>query len=193
MPATLAGMETPTNEPTEIRAGDSVAWERELEDYSAADGWALKYRLLWAVGTAVDITSTGSGTLHSVILTSATTATFVAGTATLVAYVEKGSGAALERRTLESNVIKVLPNLTIAPTHDGRTGNQIALEAARAALASYMAKGQLHVAEYDVGGRTMKFRSAAEITDLIRYYEAEVKRETREANGVRGNRILAVG
>ncbi|MDZ7595866.1 MAG: hypothetical protein U0932_14555 [Thiobacillus sp.] len=186
-------MDTPTNEPTEIRAGDSVAWERALEDYSAADGWALKYRLLWATGTAVAITSTGSGTLHSVSLSAADTAPFAAGTATLVAYVEKGSGAALERKTLESNVIKVLPNLTTAPTHDGRSDNRIALEAARAALKSYMEKGQLHVAEYSIAGRVMKFRTPDEITTLIRYYEAEVAKEDRAAKGIRSNRILAVG
>lgn len=186
-------MDTPTNEPTTIRAGDSVVWERELEDYSAADGWALKYRLLYASGTAVDITSTGVGTLHSVSLTAAATAAYVAGTATLAGYVEKGAGASLERATLESNVIDILPNLIAATTHDGRTANEIALQHARDALASYMEKGQLHVAEYDVGGRTMKFRAASEITDLIRYYVAEVAREKREALGIRGNRILAVG
>ena len=53
----------------------------------------------------------------------------------------------------------------------------MALANARAALASYMAKGQLHVAEYDVGGRKMKFRAASEITDLIAYYEREVAKE----------------
>lgn len=186
-------MDIPTNEPTEIRAGDSVAWERELEDYSSDDGWSLKYRLLYASGAGVDITTTASGTLHSVSLTSAVTAAFVAGTATLAARVEKGAGATLERVTLEANVITILPDLAAATNHDGRTDNQIALEAARAALKSYMDKGQLHVAEYDIAGRRMKFRTADEITSLIRYYEAEVAKETRKASGVRGNRILAVG
>ncbi len=186
-------MEIPSNEPSTIRAGDSVAWERELEDYSAADGWALKYRLLWPTGVAVDVTSTGVATLHSVSLSAADTAPYVAGTATLVAYVEKGSGASLERKTLESNVIKVLPNLTTAPTYDGRSDNRIALEAARAALKSYMEKGQLHVAEYSIAGRVMKFRTPDEIMALIRYYEAEVAKEDRAAKGIRSNRILAVG
>lgn len=186
-------METPTTEPTTIRAGDTVTWERELEDYSATDGWALKYRLLYASGTAVAIASTGSGTLHTVSLTSADTDGFVAGDATLVGYVEKGSGASLERRTVFSAVIEILADLIAATTHDGRTDNQIALEAARAALKTYMENGQAHVAEYDIAGRRMKFRDAEQITKLIRYYEAEVKREAREAKGISGNRILAVG
>lgn len=186
-------MEIPTTEPTTIRAGDSVVWARELEDYSVADGWALKYRLLYASGTAVAITSTGSGTTHTVNLTSADTDGFVAGDATLVGYVEKGAGASLERKTVFSAVIEILADLAAATTHDGRTDNQIALEAARAALKTHMQNGQAHVAEYDIGGRRMKFRDVEQITALIRYYEAEVKREQREAKGVRGNRILAVG
>lgn len=186
-------MDIPSSEPTELRAGDTVAWERELEDYSAADGWALKYKLLWASGTAVEFAASGSGTLHSVSLSSADTDGYTAGTATLVGYVEKGAGASLERVTLYNALLTILPDLTAATTHDGRTANQIALEAARAALKSYMDKGQMHVAEYDIAGRRMKFRAASEITELIRYYEAEVAREGRQARGVRGNRILAVG
>lgn len=168
-------MELQTNEPTAIRVGDSVSWSRELPEYSADDGWALKYRLLYAIGTAVAIASTGAGTTHTVELTSAQTAAFVAGTATLAAWVENTATGA--RATLEATPITVLPDLTTAATLDGRSANQIALANARAALASYMAKGQLHVAEYDVGGRKMKFRAAAEITDLIAYYEREVARE----------------
>jgi len=186
-------MDTPTNEPTEIRAGDSVAWERTLEDYSAADGWALKYRLLWPAGTAAEIAATAAGAVHSVAISAAVSATFTAGTATLVAYVEKGSGGSLERVTLESAVVTILPDLAVATAHDGRSDNQIALDAARAALKSYMEKGQLHVAEYSIAGRVMKFRAPDEITTLIRYYEAEVAKEDRAAKGIRSNRILAVG
>lgn len=185
-------MELQTDEPTAIRAGDSVAWTRELPEYSAADGWALKYRLLYPAGTAVDITSTGAGTLHTVNLTAANTAAYVAGSATLVAYVEKGSGGTLERATLESTPITILPNLTTAATHDGRSANQIALANARTALASYMAKGQAHVAEYDIAGRRMKFRDSQQIVDLIRFYEREVSRETAAQaliNGVAAGRV----
>lgn len=185
-------MDLQTNEPTVIRAGDSVAWTRELPEYSAAAGWALKYRLLYASGTAVDITSTGVGPLHTVSLTSANTGAYVAGSATLAAYVEKGFGPTLERATLESTAITILPNLITAATYDGRSANQIALANARAALASYMAKGQLHVAAYDIAGRTMTFRAATEITDLIQYYEREVFKENAllaAMNGVSAGRV----
>lgn len=185
-------MALPTNEPTTLRAGDTVSWTRELPDYSAANSWALKYRLLWATGTAVIIASTAVATLHTIALTSANTAAWAAGSATLVAYVEKGAGASLERVTLESTPITIQPDLTAAATHDGRSANQIALANARAALASYMLKGQAHVAEYDIAGRRMKFRASSEITDLIQFYERQVSTENAlqaAVNGVAAGRI----
>ncbi len=183
-------MDLPTNEPTAIRAGDSASWTRELPAYSAADGWALKYRLLYASGSAQTFNATGAGTLHTVSLTAANTAAWVAGSATLVAYVEKA--ATSEKATLESTPVTILPDLTVAATHDGRSTNRIALENARAALASYAQKGQVHVAEYDIAGRRMKFRDSQQIVDLIRYYEFEVARENASLaliNGVSAGRV----
>lgn len=164
-------------EPTSIRAGDSVAWSRDLPAYPAADGWALKYRILWPAGAAEEIATTADGTRYDAALSAADTATFAAGRAVLVSLVERGAGAGLERATLGSSPLDILPNLATAAAHDGRSQNEIALAHARAALATYMANGQLHVAEYDIAGRRMKFRSAAEIRELIQYYESEVGRE----------------
>lgn len=165
------------NEPTTFRAGDSAAWTTSLPAYPSADGWALKYRLLWQTGAAVDISATASGTDYSVSLTAANTAAWAAGSATLVSRMERGSGASLERITLGQLAVTILPDLAVAATYDNRSQAVKALAAARAALAAYMDKGQAHVAEYDIAGRRMKFRSTTEITDLIHYYEREVARE----------------
>ena len=164
-------------EPTSIRAGDSLAWDRSLPAYPATAGWSLKYRLLFPAGTAVDITATGAGDLYSVALTAANTAGWTTGAATLVAYLEKGAGPSLERVTLSQQPVTILPALYGATTLDNRTQATKALADARTALAAYMANGQAHVAEYEIAGRRMKFRVASEITDLISYYEREVARE----------------
>ena len=37
--------ETPTKEPTQIRAGDTVTWKKTIDDYKANDGWTLNYSL----------------------------------------------------------------------------------------------------------------------------------------------------
>lgn len=176
------------NEPESFRAGDSVSWTESLPAYPVADGWALKYRLLWPTGTAINIPATGSGTDYSVNLTPADTAGWVAGSATLISWVEKTS----QRVLLEQQAVTILPDLAIANTYDGRSQAVKGLADARAALAAYMAKGQAHVAEYDIAGRRMKFRASMEITDLISYYEREVAKERAAQaamNGVSAGRV----
>lgn len=184
------------DEPTTFRAGDSVGWTKSLPAYPSADGWSLHYRLLWAAGTAVDIATTASGIDYTVALTAANTASWAAGSASLVSYVKKGSGASEERATLERLDVTIFPDLTVAATFDGRTQNQKALDDAKAALAAYMAKGQMHVSEYDIAGRKMRFRATDEIEGLINYYECEVAKERIAlaiANGGAPGRVVYRG
>lgn len=171
-----------TNEPTTFRAGDSVAWSRSLPEYLPADGWVLKYRLLYASGAAVAITSSASGAEHAVSLTSANTASWAAGSATLVAYVEKGT----DRVTLESQQVTILPDLTTAANFDSRTQNQKALADLEAALAAYCKAGQGHVGEYEIAGRRMKFRDSNQIVDLINHYKRAVAKERAALAAING-------
>lgn len=160
-------------EPTTFRAGDSVGWTISLPNHAPSDGWALHYRLLWPTGTGVDITTTGAGDDYTVALTAANTADWVAGSATLVSWLTRNS----ERETLGPRAVTILPDLTAAAAYDSRTRNQKALDAARAALETYLTGGRMHVAEYEIAGRHMKFRSADEITALIAFYERECSKE----------------
>lgn len=170
MPGNLPGMETPTT----FRAGDSVGWTQHLAAYLPADGWSLKYRLLWpATGTAVDITATVDGENHAVSLLAADTASWVAGPATLVSFVERAG----DRITLAAQAVTILPDLSAATMHDGRSRNEKALEDAEAALAAHVASGQTVVAEYEVAGRKMKFRTVLELENLIAFYRRAVAKE----------------
>lgn len=144
-----------------------------MQAYPASAGWTLKYRLLWPTGTAVQITATASGDDYAVSLSTTATAGWTPGQATLLSWVEKGS----ERITLAQQAVTILANLALASTYDGRSQAQKALADAKAALAAYMANGQLQVAEYEIGARRMKFRSADEIRGLIHHYEREVAAE----------------
>lgn len=161
------------NEPTVIRAGDSVAWTESLPEYPASAGWVLNYRLLWPAGTAVDIATTAAGDDHAVSLAATDTDGWQAGSATLVKWVEKTP----QRITLGQQPLTVLPDLTVAATFDGRTSNQKSLAAAKTALESYLTGGQAVVAEYDIAGRKMRFRDTDQILQLIAHYEREVNRE----------------
>lgn len=159
--------------PTTFRAGDSVSWKEDLSAYPASAGWLLKYKLLFPAGTASAFQATADGDAHAVSLDGSTTADWVAGAATLVSWVEKGAW----RVTLDQQTVTIQPDLAAASTFDGRSQAAKGLADAKAALAAYMAGGKAHVAEYDIAGRRMKFRSAAEIVTLIDFYEREVAGE----------------
>lgn len=161
------------NEPTTFRAGDSVSWAETLADYPPTDGWSLAYRLLWPTGAAVNIATTADGDDYLVELTSANTVAWAAGQATLVAVASRG----VERATLGSKQVTILPDLTVATTHDGRSANRKALDQAEAAMAAYLAGGKAHVAEYEIAGRKIKFRAIDEIQSLINYYKRLVAKE----------------
>ena len=176
----------PDTEPLSIRAGDSISWSRSLPEYSAADGWTLKYRILWTTGSSpASFSASGVGTQHTVTLAALDTAAWAAGRATLFVFVERTvAGPATERVSLETKTIDIEANLATATTFDGRSANVKALDDLRAALASYCTAGHGPVAEYQIGDRRMKFRSTTEIADLIAYYEREVARERGVAGRV---------
>lgn len=159
--------------PTQFRAGDSVGWTETLPDYPPADGWVLKYRLLWPSGSPAEIESSSIDDEYEVQLSAAATSLWQAGAATLLSLVERGA----ERKVVGAVAVSVLPDLGALTTYDERTRNQRALEDARSALEAYLKSGRMHVGEYEIAGRRMRFRTADEIQALIEHYERECARE----------------
>lgn len=182
---------TATTAPTTIRAGDSATWVETLPNYPATDGWALKYRIVWRASgfTPATIDTVGSADTHTAILTSAATAAYAAGPATLVSWVERPG----ERITLDQQPLQITPDLTTATASDSRSASQKALDDTRAALAAYVASGQMKVANYTINGRSMQFRGTEDLTRLVQHYEREVAKEralTAALNGVAAGRII---
>lgn len=175
-------MEIPTSAPAFIVAGDSVTWSRSLADYPAGT-WVLKYRLINAAGK-VDITAGASGTDHLVDVSPTTSAAYVAGDYTYTEWVEK-TGA---RVTTGGGTITIKPNIAALNTLDARTDAAKIVDQLTAAYTSYTASNGL-VAEYEIAGRRMKYRSAAEILEQLNFWEARVvaeKRAERIAAGLGG-------
>lgn len=161
------------DEPTSFRAGDSASWTASLPDYLPSAGWTLKYRLLPLVGVAQDITATPAGDSYAVAVTPTESAAWAAGSATLVKIVEKGA----QKITLLVLVVQILPDLSIAASHDGRTANEKGLADAEAGLANYVAAGQGHVGEYEIAGRRVTFRSSADAEFWVNYFAKRVARD----------------
>ena len=178
---------TPTTEPTSITAGDTLTWKKSLADYPAPT-WVLKYRLINATAK-IDITAAASGADHLVSVLAATSAAYAAGSYAMTAWVE----TATERATVASGSIVVKPNLAIKTVYDARSNAAIIVDQLMAAYKTYTAS-QGNVAEYEIAGRRMKYRSSAEILDQLNHWQsilAAEKRAERIAAGLGGgNKIL---
>lgn len=171
----------PTAEPTSIRAGDSVAWLRTLDDYPATEDWVLTYTILSASAPVITLTATPSGSDHAVTLAAATTATWPAGRRTWFARVGKGA----EAHTVGEGALDILPDPTALSTHDGRTHARRMLEAIEATLEGCATAAQLDVVEWEISGRKMKYDRATLIR-LRNLYKIETTREDTAAGRNRG-------
>lgn len=181
--------DTPTNEPLQLRAGDTWAWRREdLSDYPAPT-WTLKYALKNA-SAHIEITATASGTAFAVSVAAATTLNYAAGKYDWVAYVESGS----ERHSVDQGVLSVLPAFANTTALDGRSDARIIYEALIAAYKTYVASKGL-VKKYAIGSRQMEFNSAAELIAQINNWKAEVLKEEaaeRMRNGLGTGSLIHV-
>ncbi len=169
-------MATLTTEPASITAGDTAAWVKSLADYPASAGWVLSYTLINAT-TKITFSASASGADHAVSVAAATTANWAAGDYQYQAVVTK----AAERYTVGTGRLTIAPNLAAATTLDARSTTRKMLEAAESAYLDYLTNKQGHVAEYEIAGRRMKFRNAAEIWQQIEKLKAQVRAEETAA------------
>src|SRR5690606_21292248 len=144
--------------------------------YTPADGWAMTLRLSpRSSGSAIEISASATdGNIEfAVEVASATTATWAAGNYSAFARATNSG----ERKTDHIGEVETLADPGEATSYDVRSDAQKALESLKSALKSYAEAGQGHVAEYEIAGRRMKFRSSAEIVEQIRYWERVVADE----------------
>lgn len=161
----------PTQEPTELRAGDTWKWTRSLADYPAS-AWALKYRFK-SPTAGFEIAATTSGNDYAITVAAATTTGYAAGTYTWIAWVEGGTS---EKYTVDTGVMVV--------DADYRTGTATAALDDRsharktlAAIESWIESRNPGVAEYQIAGRQMKYIPVADLLKLRQSYKTEVAAE----------------
>jgi hypothetical protein len=159
-----------TTEPLSIIAGDTLAWTKSIEGYSAADGWVLSYILVSSGKTTLSIGSTASGSDHAVSVTAATTAAYVPGEYHWTSMVTKAG----ERKTIASGVLTILPNPVVGATFDPRTHAEKCLAGIEAVLEGRVSDAMV---EYQINNRTIKYIPHGELMRLRALYRAEVRRE----------------
>lgn len=92
------GYTIPTVEPTKIIAGDSLQWDRTLEDHPPSDGWSLSYALTGAEATVLEVptTATADGAGYQVRVAPADSIFYDAGRYNLVGFVTHADGTRFE-------------------------------------------------------------------------------------------------
>lgn len=168
------------NPPNSLAAGDSAVWEFSLSEYSAADGWSLKFTLVSA-SNRYTVTASGSGIDHTLTLDTSATTGWVPNDYTLAGFVEKSG----QRVTLFSVPFKVLPNIAGASSGiDLRSPAKKALDALNAALESYGNKAYTY--EYEIAGRRMRFQTPSEFMQMRTTLQQEVAREVAQDRAKNG-------
>lgn len=177
----------PTTEPSELRAGVTWQWTRELPDYPASS-WTLKYwfKKTGATGANFSIIATASGDTHSVTSTAATTAALTAGDYTWAALVTSGS----EAHEVDHGTFKLLPRYDAAANLDDREHARIVLDAIEAVIEGRATKDQQ---EYSIGSRMLKLTPIKDLLELRDRYRAEVfglDSAEAAANGKGGKQLV---
>lgn len=182
----------PTTEPSEIIAGDRIAWKRsDLDsDYPIAS-YSLKYsaRLENAGSTEIEITASESGSDYIVEVGQATTANYTAGVYHWQAYIIRSSDS--ERVTIDSGTWEVKANSDTATT-DPRGHVKKVLDAIEATIEGRASKDQ---ESYSIQGRSLGRTPIADLILLRDKYKAEYVRETRAErirNGLGHSGIIKV-
>ncbi|MEW6511873.1 MAG: hypothetical protein AB1428_13055 [Bacteroidota bacterium] len=151
----------------------------------------LKYRLAGLI-SQYTVSAAGSGTAWTVTISSAVSKDWVAGSYTLIGYVEKGTGENLERHEIFSGTITLLPNIPDASAaSDLRTHGRRALALIEAAIEKWIGRP----IELTIDGKSRVYQKLEELYAVRGRYAAEVKSEEnaeRVANGLKSSKSLKV-
>lgn len=151
--------------PTTHTAGDSFAATLDGSTYPASAGWGA---VLVLIGPSrQSLNSAASADDHAVAVAGAATAAWAAGSYAMRAVYTK----AADRYSVALGTLTVAPDPAAGGT-DARallSSAAQALQDLEAAYRAHLASGNVHVAEYEIAGRRMKYRSFA---DLLKALEA---------------------
>lgn len=154
--------------PSTIIAGDSLAWEVDLDDYPAGV-WSLTYYFSSAV-RSFTVGTTADGTTHVVAV--ADSSAYVAGRYRWHARVTDGATIA----TLADGWTDIRPNPAGANV-DYRSHARKMVDAIRATLEGYATKKQLDLVSYAVGSTINVRRDRELLLKMLDRYQLELATE----------------
>ena len=166
----------PTSEPLTVRAGETWQWTRALAQYPAPD-WTLVYRGVNA-DSAFTLTASADGSAHLIDAGPDTTEDIAPGRYDWIAQVTDGSDVF----GIGEGSITVLPDLSDATSHDGRSQARRILEAIDAMVEARATDGDIDVVKTAIGARVTEYR-LDQLLKLRQHYAAIVARETQAQTG----------
>lgn len=160
--------------PSSITAGVNFSASVAAPDYPAP-AWTVSAVLRGPA--AIDLTATGDNTQHTFAEPAAATADWLPGNYWLSIRASRGSDVVeITRRQVE-----ILPDLAgQAAGYDGRSQNEIALEAINAVLAK---RATIDQQRYTINNRELWRTPMAELLKLRSFYTVAVRRERNRAAG----------
>lgn len=172
--------EIPFKEPTEVIAGNTVAWTKDLSDYPAGT-WTLKYYLRGPA--TIDIIAMASGTRHSVSVSAATTAAnWPPGTYKWQSFVSSGS----DRYFVDKGEIVVVLNpATSTLTFETRTKAKVILDALDQAILENAGRPEQSYT-IQAAGRQHTYKTMADMIIARDKFAAIVKQEEDAKKIMRG-------
>lgn len=163
--------EIPFDEPLELVAGDTYKFKKSLADYTIADGWTLKYRL---IGGSVDLTKTatdnGDGYWLVTIATGDLSAIVADTTCRMHGWVEKVG----ERWTIYDDYVRVKPNLATATAANLKTHEVRTLEAIESVIEG---RATADLEQYQLNGRSVTKIPIKELLEWRGIYRGIVWRQ----------------
>jgi len=168
----------PEIEPYEVYAGDTFRWDKDLKDYTPADGWALTYSFRSNTGTGFNITaSANSGNSGwEITVAASTTTSYTTGEYNWQAYVTKGS----ERYVVDNGVTIINRNLNAlgtSATTDLRTHAKLMISKIQSVLEGRM---DADIENYSIGGRSINKIPVSELVNILHTYEEKLDKEERK-------------
>lgn len=154
-------------EPTQLHAGDSIAWERDVPAYPVSAGWSLRYVLS---GPGRHVIEALAVTPYRVEIAAQETAGWTPGLYRWVALAINGT----QRLTVATGTLEVGENLETAESYDARTHAERMLALIEAALEKRIPKDQQ---SYEIDGMRLDRIPIERLDALRRKYRLELQRE----------------
>jgi hypothetical protein len=178
----------PIYEPAYFVAGETLAWTKELADYSPADGWALTTYFRGATAAGFDAEGEADGNRFTFRVPSATTTPLASGVYYWQTWVEKDD----EKFMVDSGQTEVKPGLAaLAGTYDGRSQVKKILDAIDATIEGRATTDQQQYQISGGGGYRMLMKIPInELVTLRKTYARLYARELRDARLKEGSPFL---